>query len=185
VVLVEGASDHSALAALAERFGRDRGADGVSIVAMGGASEIGDATVSVLDAYGPGTKLAGLYDLAEAGDFQLGLERAGLGSYPSRAQMESMGFFACVADLEDELIRALGIAEVERLIETQGDLRSFRTFQNQPAWRGRATDVQLRRFIGTKSGRKARYADMLVNALDPTRVPKPLEQVLAFVQPDR
>lgn len=157
----------------------------MSIAAMGGASAIGEAIVSVLDAHGPGTKLAGLYDLAEAGDFQVGLERAGLGSYPSRAQMESMGFFACVEDLEDELIRALGNANVERLIEKQGDLRSFRTFQNQPAWRGRATDVQLRRFIGTKSGRKVRYAGMLANALDPTRVPGPLERVLAFVRPDR
>lgn len=133
----------------------------------------------------PETKLAGLYDLAEAGDFQVGLETAGFGSYPSRAQMESVGFFACVEDLEDELIRALGIVEMERLVETQGDLRSFRTFQNQPAWRGRATDVQVRRFIGTKSGRKVRYAGMLVSALDPTRIPKPLEQVLAFVRPDR
>ena len=181
VVLVEGASDQSALATFAERLGRDLEAEGVSIVPMGGASAIGEAIVGVLDVHGPGTKLAGLYDLAEAGDFQRGLERAGLGSFPSRAQMDLVGFFACDEDLEDELIRALGIADAERVVEAQGELRSFRTFQNQPAWRGQEPKAQLRRFIGTKSGRKVRYGRVLVGALDLTRVPPPLDRVLAHV----
>ena len=34
--------------------------------------------------------------------------------------MEALGFFVCDADLEDELIRALGVATVERLIESAG-----------------------------------------------------------------
>ena len=91
-----------------------------------------------------------------------------------------MGFFVCTDDLEDELIRALGVAGVEQVIEADGELSPFRTFQNQPVWRGQAAEAQLRRFIGTKSSRKARYGGLLVDALDPTRVPQPLEQVLAY-----
>ena len=95
--------------------------------------------------------------------------------------MERLGFYVCVADLEDELIRALGAAAVEELIDAQGELGSFRTFQKQPAWRGRAIEDQLRRFIGTHSGRKIQSGDVLVHALDLTSVPRPLDRVLAHV----
>jgi hypothetical protein len=93
--------------------------------------------------------------------------------------MEALGFYVCVADLEDELIRCLGAAGVERVVEAQGELGSFRTFQQQPAWQGRSSQAQLRRFIGTHSGRKVRYARLLVDALDLTGVPRPLDRVLA------
>jgi len=36
--------------------------------------------------------------------------------------MESRGFFVCVQDLEEELVRALGVAAVEEIIERAGDL---------------------------------------------------------------
>ena len=183
VVLVEGVSDQAALGALARRLGRNLEAEGMSIVAMGGASAIGESIDTVLEIHGPDVKLAGLCDRAEFGDFQRGIRRAGLGSNLSRSELEAMGFFVCTDDLEDELIRALGVPGVERVIEAQGELSSFRTFQNQPAWRGQAEEAQLRRFIGTKSGRKARYAGLLVDALDLARVPRPLERVLAYVQP--
>jgi hypothetical protein len=48
-----------------------------------------------------------------------------------------------------------------------------------PTWRGRRSQEQLRRFIGTLRGRKARYARLLVDALDLTSVPRPLDRVLA------
>lgn len=180
VVLVEGISDQAALNALAKRLGWDLEAEGVSIVPMGGASAIGDFIENMLEVHGPDMRLAGLCDRAEFGDFQQGLERAGRGAHLSRAEMESLGFFVCSEDLEDELIRALGVATVERVIEAQGELSSFRTFQNQPAWRGQNDEARLRRFIGTKSGRKARYGRLLVDALDLTRVPRPLERVLSY-----
>ena len=179
-MLVEGVSDRAALGALAQRLGKNLEAEGVSIVAMGGASAIGDSIESVLELHGSDVRLAGLCDRAELGDFQRGIQRAGLGSNLSQSEMEAMGFFVCTDDLEDELIRALGLAGVERVVEDQGELSSFRTFQNQPAWRGQADEAQLRRFIGTKSGRKARYGSLFVDALDLTRVPWPLEHVLAY-----
>ena len=143
VVLVEGVSDRVALEVLARRRGRDLEAEGVTIVAMGGATNIGH----FLARYGPaglGLRLAGLYDLAEERFFQRGLERAGLGSEMSRADLAALGFFVCSADLEDELIRALGPEEVERIVETAGELRSFRTLQRQPAKRDRSLQTKAR-----------------------------------------
>ena len=180
VILVEGTSDQAALEALAERRGRVLGAQGVAVVAMGGATNIGQ----FLDLLGPrglGVRLAGLCDADEEGSFRRALERAGLGSSLTRADMEALGFYVCSADLEDELIRALGTASVEHVIRAQGELRSLRILQQQPAQRGYSTEQQLHRFIGTRSGRKSQYARLLVDALDLNRVPRPLDRVLAHV----
>lgn len=180
VVLVEGISDQLALEALAARRGRDLGAEGVSVVAIGGAQAIG----RFLDRYGPkglDIRLAGLCDVGEESDFRRGLERAGFGSDLTRAEMESRGFYVCVEDLEDELIRAVGLASVERIAAAQGDLRSFRTLQKQAAWQGRPMQDQLRRWMGSGGRRKIRYARLLVDALDLAQVPRPLERVLAHV----
>lgn len=90
-------------------------------------------------------------------------------------------FFVCSADLEDELIRALGEPRVEELIQAEGDLRALRTFVRQPAQHGRSPQRQLRRFLGTKKGRKIHYGRVLVEALPPDRVPAPLDALLADV----
>lgn len=180
VVLVEGASDRIALETLAFRRGRDLAAEGLAVVPIGGATNIGH----VLDVVGPqghGLALAGLCDVGEEEAFREGLERAGLGSDLDRAGMERLGFYVCVLDLEDELIRALGPVAVERVVDEQGDLGRFRTLQKQPAWRGRPAEEQLRRFMGSGGRRKARYARLLVEALDLDRMPRPLDGVLAHV----
>ena len=179
VVLVEGVSDKFAVEALAERRGRNLDAEGVSVVPMGGAQAIG----GFLELFGPqglDVKLAGLCDAGEEGVFRRGLERAGLGTDLSRAELEALGFYVCVEDLEDELIRSLGADAVEQVVDAQGQLGSFRTLQKQPAWRGRRSEEQLRRFFGSYAG-KIRYAPLLVQALDLTRVPRPLDGVLAHV----
>ena len=180
VVLVEGISDQRAVEALAERRGRDLAAEGISVVPIGGAQAIG----KFLKLFGPqglDVGLAGLYDAAEEGDFRRGLDRAGLGSDLTRAEMEQRGFYVCVADLEDELIRALGAETVEQVIDAKGELGSFRTLQKQAAWQGRPTEEQLRRFMGSGGRRKNRYARFLVDALDLEQVPRPLDLVLAHV----
>jgi len=179
-VLVEGRSDSAALTTLAARRGRDLAAEGVSVVAMGGATNIGH----FLAEYGPrgrGLRLAGLCDAGGEPGFRRGLERAGLGSGLDRAGLERLGFFVCTADLEDELIRALGVPGVEQVIESQHELASLRRFQLQPAQRGRPGPAQLRRFLGTRSGRKIAYGSLLVQALPLDRVPRPLDGVLAAI----
>jgi hypothetical protein len=180
VVLVEGVSDRVAVEALAERQGRDLQAEGVAVVPIGGAQAIG----RFLELYGPqgrDLRLAGLCDAGEEADFRRALERAGLGTRLTRPRMEALGFYVCVEDLEDELIRALGTDAVERLLDAQGDLRAFRTLQKQRPWQGRPWENQLRRFLGSGATRKIRYARVLVNALELERVPRPLEGVLAHV----
>ena len=180
IVLVEGISDQIALETLAARRGRDLASEGISIVPIGGAQAVG-RFLARFDQERSDATLAGLCDAREEDVFRRSLERAGLGSKLTRVEMERLGFYVCVADLEDELIRALGPASVEAVIDSQGDLGSFRTFQKQPAWRGRSIEGQLRRFMGSADRRKIRYARLLVAALDLDRVPRPLDGVLASV----
>ena len=180
VVLVEGVSDQRAVEALAERRGRNLDAEGVSVVSIGGAQAIG----RFLQHFGPeglDVQLAGLCDAGEEADFRRALERAGLGTDLTRDDMERLGFYVCVADLEEELIRALGVEAVEQVVEAHGDLGSFRTLQKQPQWQDRTAEDQLRRFMGSGARRKVRYARFLVEALDPAQAPRPLDLVLAHV----
>jgi len=170
VVLVEGMSDQAAVQTLAERSGRDLHAEGVFVVPMGGATNVGH----FVDLFGPGgfgVRLAGLCDQGEERDFRRGLDGAGT----------EAPYFVCVADLEDELIRALGTGRVEDLIEAEGESGPFLTFTRQPAHRDTARDQQLRRFMGTRSGRKIRYGHLLAAALDLTRIPAPLAGLLSAV----
>jgi hypothetical protein len=181
IVLVEGISDQVAVETLAERRGRDLAAEGVRVVPIGGAH----AVARFLQQYGPrgaGATLAGPCDAGEEGVFRRALERAGFGDALDRAAMERLGFHVCEVDLEDELIRALGADAVERELAVHGDLFSFRTFQKQPAWRGRPVEAQLRRFLGSADRRKIRYARLLVAALEPAQVPRPLAGVLAHLR---
>jgi predicted ATP-dependent endonuclease of OLD family len=177
VVLVEGISDQRALEVLARRRGRDLDAEGVAIVPMGGAQAIG----RFLRRFGPqglDVTLAGLCDAGEEHDFRRGLERAGLGSDLTRADMERLGFYVCEADLEHELVRSLGADAVEDVIARAGELAALRTFRKQLAKREQSYDEQLWRFMWN---RKIRYAPLLVAALDLSRVPPPLKGVLAHV----
>jgi hypothetical protein len=176
-VLVEGVSDQAALEALAERCGRDLEAEGFCVVPMGGATSI-RRFVSLLGPQGLGIRLLGLCDVGEERHFHRALEAAGLMG-DLAADLAPLGFFVCDADLEDELIRALGSDSVERVIEEQGDLASFRILQNQPAQRSWTAERQLHRFMGSIGGRKARYARALIEAVDLDRVPKPLARLLA------
>ena len=180
VVLVEGTSDQAAVEELARRRGRDLTTEGISVVPMGGARSIGQF-VELFGPLGLDVRLAGLCDAGEEDDFRRGLQRAGLGSDLGRDRIDVPGFFVCEADLEDELIRCLETDAVEQVLEAHGDLRSFRIFQKQPAQHGRTTHQQLRRFMGTRSGRKIHYGRWLVEALDLDRVPRPLDMVLAYV----
>lgn len=180
VVLVEGVSDQNALEALAAMRHRDLAGEGVCVVPIGGAMGVA-RYLRLFGMRGLSVNVRGLCDEAEEGYFRRGLEQAGFGRGLDRSAMESLGFHVCVSDLEDELIRALEVLGVERVLTAEGDLARFRVFQNQPAQRGRAVERQLRRFMGTTSGRKARYARKLVLALDPNRVPHPLDHLLASV----
>ncbi|MEU0300710.1 TOPRIM nucleotidyl transferase/hydrolase domain-containing protein [Streptomyces sp. NPDC006175] len=167
-VLLEGPSDLAAVEALAARRGRDLAAEGVCVVPMGGAMSVG-RYAGLLGPPGLGLRLRGLCDEREQPFYDRGLRRA---------RAPHGGFFVCVADLEDELIRALGTARVEEVIRAEGDLRAWQTFLQQPAQHGRPREQQLRRFLGTKKGRKIRYGRLLVEPLGPGEVPAPLDDLV-------
>ncbi|NNE13153.1 MAG: ATP-dependent endonuclease [Ilumatobacter sp.] len=178
LVLVEGVSDLIAVEALARRRATDLDRQGVVVVPIGGAQAIG----RFLAEFGPGgsrpRRLLGLCDAGEEAHVRRALVRAGLGPVSGRDELEALGFFVCVDDLEDELIRACGTALVEELLEAHGDLDSFRTMQRQAAWRGRPIDRQLHRWLRAGARRHLRYSGLLLDAVAQHRFPSPLMAVL-------
>lgn len=159
VVLVEGLSDQLAVEAVAERRGLDLAGAGIAVLPIGGAHAVGRFAERLSH-----LRLVGLCDAREAAIF--------------RAVLDGPAVYVCTADLEDELLRAHGSPAVEALLRRHGDLTAFRTFQKQPAWRGRPVEDQLRRFLTTADRRKLRYARILAATAE--RIPLPLTAVLDY-----
>ena len=158
VVLVEGITDRLALEAVAARLGLSL--HGIEIVPIGGAQAVRRAFAKF-----EGKRVAGLCDAGEERWFRRVLGDA---------------TYVCEKDLEDELIRALGAERVQAVISAQGELGTFRSFQNQVFWRGRPVERQLRRWL-QNGGRYLRYPPLLVEAMERDEVPRPLADVLAAV----
>ncbi len=177
-ILVEGMSDVLAVRALAGRLGRDLEAEGIRVFSLGGGGGF-DEQVRRLGPAGLGLELLGLCDIDHERRWARSLEAAGLGSKLDREGLEALGFFICDRDLEDELIRTLGVERVERVIAAQGELASLHGLAQQPAHRGERREDQLRRFFGTRAGRKALYAPLLVAATTPGSEPRPLRALVA------
>ena len=121
VVLVEGISDWFAVDAAVALGGRDLGNEGVVVVPMGGATNLGHF-VAHFGPAGADARLAGLCDLGEEELFGRTLERAGVTEGADRVAMAVAGFFVCERAQGDELIRGLGAAGVEEIIEREGEL---------------------------------------------------------------
>lgn len=183
IMLVEGESDRLAVEALAARQHVDLVASRVGVVSMAGVTNL-RAHLLALHREAEPSRVVGLFDAPESSHVRRALEFVGIGD--PGADLASLGFFACDPDLEGELIGALGSARVEALLAEHGELARFRSFQQQPFQRSRPVEAQLRRFMGTHSGRKARFAPILVAALDEPRVPEALRSVLraAVAPPD-
>jgi hypothetical protein len=162
VILVEGITDRIAVEAVASKLGRDLAAEGVGVVPIGGAQAIRRAFTEH-----EGERVVGLCDAPEESWF-----RRVLGDQT----------YVCVENLEDELIRALGAARVEEVVAGEGDIETFRNFQNQPAWRGRDTESQLLRWMHN-GDRHHRYPPLLIGALEPDELPPPLVSALGGVTP--
>jgi hypothetical protein len=158
-VLVEGPSDVAAVEAVARRRDLDLAAAGIAVVTVGGYGGFAAAAAAVEQ-----SAVVVLCDAKEA-------------RWVARA-LPGAAVHVCDIDLEDELIRALGLAAVEAIIAAEGDGARLAGFRRQPAQQGRAPEAQVRRFLGTTSGRKVRYAGLLAEALDPGAVPVPLAGVL-------
>lgn len=159
MILVEGISDRIALETLAERHGVS-----IDVRPIGGAQAIR----SVLRGLDGDVHVLGLCDEREAPLWERAFAEAG----------RPPAFEVCRPDLEAELIRAHGAEGVIAVLEANGDVAPFRTFEKQPAWRGRPVERQLYRFIRSSSSRNLRYARILVETLPLERMPQPLVAVL-------
>ena len=176
-VLVEGESDAAAVHALANLIGLDLARHRIRLQSAHGVTNYSRVLTEFRSA-NPAAEFCGLYDVAEEKYVRRALSSVGM-ALTDETPVELFGFFACVADLEDELIRALGAGLVERVIEAQGELPSFRRFQAMPQHRGTPAEQQLRRFLGTRATRKIRSARRLVEALTVDRLPPPLARLAA------
>lgn len=203
-VLVEGESDRAAVEALAARQGLPLARRGVQVIAMGGITNIGHHLVALVDlppsapstlhapdgngtppAPGDGApgavrdlRVGGLYDAAEERFVVKGLDRVGLRPAASTTPLSEHGFFRCERDLEDELIRAVGVDAFVELIAAEGERRSFERLQGQPVQRDWTVTQQLHRFLGSKAGRKEYYGRRLAEVLPLDRIPEPLAALL-------
>ena len=175
VVLVEGESDRLALAAAARRLGVDLAGSSVEVRSMRGITNLRKHLAELAESP-ERLRILGLYDANEVEQVVRALAAVGMmrPAPGGPGALESLGFYGCVGDLEDEVIRAAGSAEVERSLAAAGDLAKFRTFQGQPAQRERSIEAQLHRFAGTASGRKAGFAVDIIERIPIERMPRPL-----------
>lgn len=186
VVLLEGASDVNALRALLGARGID--ADAVELINLHGITNIRTALAAVRRRTGIAEpEILGLCDAGELHVVQRAMTAAPgappsaespLGGLPSADELAERGFFVCRADLEDELIRALGTGGVLEVFDRLGLRAKFEAFGQQLVWRGRPLPDQLHRFAGIASGRKIWLAGELAAALSPDQIPDPLARLL-------
>ena len=172
LVLVEGDSDAAAVRALADLIGCDLDLNNIQICPAAGVTNYSRVLGDFVRTH-PGAEFFGMYDVADERHVRRALANAAV-PIAAHDSLETFGFFACVADLEDELIRALGDEGVEKVLEAQDELKSFRRFQAMPQHRATPVHQQLRRFLGTRATRKIRSAQRLVQALDLGQLPQPL-----------
>lgn len=188
VVLLEGPSDVVAVRTLATARGLDEADPTLRLVPMGGVTNIRRHLDAWLGQPDP-PRVLGLCDVGEAGHVQRALSAHGL-LVPDLTAMGAVGFQVCTCDLEDELIRALGADQALAVLDDLALGDRFAALQQQPAWRGKPLQSQLRRFAGVASGRKALLDTALAAALTAEQVPPPLARLLdqvesALVQPPR
>jgi len=171
-LLAEGESDRAAIVTLAPRFGVDLDGEEITVTAIGGAGNFGRA---IAEAAAQGHRVGGLYDEAE--------ERfvAGALNRQEGEDLTRQGFFACRPDLELELVRAIGVAGMTSLLEANGDLKTFRDFQNQPAHRDHEALDQVRRFVSATGSRKAKYAALMAETVPFEAVPEPMAGLLGWI----
>lgn len=181
-VLLEGTSDAAAIRALRAARGVAPEDEPCALVAMGGATNIRRQLDEIV-ALDPVPRVIGLCDEREAPFFVRALEvhhaALGLDAAPTLATLPEAGFQVCRRDLEDELMRALGVVGTLAVFDELDLGSTFDAFTRQLAWQGRPIWDQLRRFGTTTSGRKELLAGALAAAVEVAATPPPLAALLA------
>lgn len=176
VVFVEGPSDYLAVREAARRSGVDLDARGVAIVSLQGAGLLA-IYLKLLGPNGLDLKLLGLCDLDAEADWQTKLTAAGV-PVADRATMNASGFYVCDTDLEDELVRALGDAEVQAILTQENEAANFAAFASDPARQGLSLSEQL---VAFARKRKVRWSPRLAAGLTAATAPPPISDLLSRV----
>lgn len=174
VVLLEGVSDVAAVTRVAATRGVSL--DGVQLVDLAGVTNVQRQLIE-LHRTTTDLDILGLCDAPEVRFVEHALRTVGH-HIGDASDLAPYGFFVCNADLEEELIRALGTEQSMHVIERLGLGTKFATLRQQPAWQRRPLADQLHRFCGVASGRKELLAGALAAALQPQRIPAPLAQLV-------
>ena len=156
-VMVEGESDRLAVTGLAAMTRRDLSR--VELVVLNGATNARAAAARLATEH-----VLALCDEAEVRHFA--------------SVVAIQDLFVCRPDLEAELIEAAGVDGVAAVIAEAGEFGSLRRLRTQPQHRDRPLELVMRRFMGSQSGRKARYARALVEFLGPENAPEPLRELV-------
>lgn len=170
LVLLEGPSDVAALTEVLARRRPQVPRSAYRLVDMGGVTNTAAHLRAAADL---GARALGLCDAGEAWVVARALQRRGV-PVAGPADLPRHGFQVCRRDLEEELIRALGVGTCLALLDDLGLGARFRTFSTQPAWLGRPVAERLHRFAGVASGRKVRLARAMAARLPPEAVPPPM-----------
>ncbi|WP_188837684.1 hypothetical protein [Flexivirga endophytica] len=170
IVLLEGISDVAAVTAVATTYGVDLGA--VELVDLHGVTNV-RRELGELHRAAEEREILGLCDAPETRFVEQALNEVGC-VVRDVSDLSAYGFFVCHADLEEELIRALGADRTIDVIEQLGLDAKLATLRQQPAWLDRPLTEQLHRFCGVASGRKELLAGALATALGPGETPAPL-----------
>lgn len=174
VVLLEGPSDVAAVRALMDSAGI--AGSGVELVALEGVTNIGRVLKELRQLRGD-VDVVGLCDAGETRFVERALVDDGL-PVADASDLPVYGFFVCEADLEDELIRALGPQRARDALVAAGLGGKLEALQAQPAWADRPLAEQVHRFCGVASGRKELAAGILARELADDEVPEPLAMLL-------
>lgn len=174
VVLLEGVSDVAAVTGVAATHGV--GLDQVELVDLGGVTNV-RRELNELRRTRADLEVLGLCDAPEVRFVEQALHEVGC-TVRDSSDLSAYGFFVCQADLEEELIRALGTERSMGVITDLGLDTKLATLRQQPAWQDRPLAEQLHRFCGVASGRKELLAGALAVALDAEHTPDPLMQLV-------
>lgn len=174
VVLVEGASDAAAVRAL--MAAQDVDPAPVEIITLQGVTNVGRVLAELRQIRGD-VDVVGLCDAAETRFVEKALVADGL-PVTDATDLPVYGFFVCEADLEDELVRALGAQRAKDALVAAGLGGKLEALQLQGAWADKPLDEQVRRFVSAGSGRKELAAGILARELAPDEVPEPLAMLL-------
>lgn len=174
VVLLEGASDVAAVRAVMATCGVDPAP--VELVALQGVTNVGRVLKEIRQLRGD-VDVVGMCDAAETRFVQRALVDDGL-PVSDASDLPVYGFFVCEADLEDELIRALGPNRARDALVGAGLGSKLEALQLQAAWADRPLAEQIHRFCGVASGRKELAAGILAAALAEDEIPEPMAMLL-------